>query len=215
MMRRLRRAVWLLSAALPVLAQAASLQVKVLDAAGAPLANAAVYAVPSAPSASATAPQATIDQVHRQFVPRVNVIQVGTAVSFPNSDNIRHSVYSFSPAKVFTLKLYSGKPSSPVVFDKPGVVVLGCDIHDSMVAFVLVVDTPYYARTDKSGLATLPDLPAGSYTLRAWHAPMQSEEDGVPLRVESSSPTPVTLRISADTNDVGAAASHDMADMGK
>lgn len=111
---------------------------------------------------------ASIDQVNKQFVPRISVIRSGTAVNFPNSDNIRHQVYSFSPPKTFTLKLYAGTPAAPVVFDKPGLVVLGCNIHDKMLAFVAVVDTPYFAKTDAAGHATF-DLPSGRYRLRVWH----------------------------------------------
>jgi plastocyanin len=111
---------------------------------------------------------AVIDQVDKRFVPRINVIRTGTVVTFPNSDHIRHQVYSFSPAKVFTLKLYAGSPSTPIIFDKPGLVVLGCNIHDKMLAFVGVVDTPYFAKTDAIGKAVL-NLPAGRYRLRVWH----------------------------------------------
>jgi len=164
---------------------AAELKVRVESAAGLPFAGAVVYATPLAPLPHGELPRATIDQVNRTFVPIDSVIQAGTAVAFPNSDNIRHSVYSFSPAKVFTLKLYAGTPSSPVMFDKPGVVVLGCNIHDSMVAWLLVVDTPYFARTDRSGVATLANLPPGDYRLRAWHSPMAEELAGEQLHVES------------------------------
>jgi plastocyanin len=164
-------------------AQGSSLRVQVRDPAGHPVVNAVVYAVPDRPTPRDTTPKAIIDQVNRRFVPRISVIQAGTAVVFPNSDNIRHSVYSFSPPKVFTLKLYAGEPASPVVFDKPGIVVLGCNIHDSMVAWVLVVDTPYFARTDGAGAATLSDLPPGNYTLRAWSNAMRQEATGEPLVV--------------------------------
>lgn len=120
--------------------------------------------------ARAEHPQTTvIDQLDKEFVPRVSVLQTGTPVEFPNSDNIRHQVYSFSPAKTFTLKLYSGRPGEPVVFDKPGVVVLGCNIHDHMIAWVVAVDTPWFARTDAHGQAALRELPAGSYQLSVWH----------------------------------------------
>ncbi len=84
-------------------------------------------------------------------MPRVTVVRTGTAVTFPNSDHIRHQVYSFSHAKIFTLKLYAGSPQHAVVFDQPGLVVLGCNIHDRMVAFVGVVDSPYFAKTDGFG----------------------------------------------------------------
>jgi plastocyanin len=111
---------------------------------------------------------ASIDQINKQFVPRVSVVRTGTAVSFPNSDNIRHQVYSFSPAKIFTLKLYAGLPSSPIMFDKPGLVVMGCNIHDNMVGYLGVVDTPYFAKTPASGTVTM-NLPAGRYRLQVWH----------------------------------------------
>ncbi len=100
---------------------------------------------------------------------RVLVVTTGTAVSFPNRDTVRHHVYSFSPTKTFEIKLYSGMAASPVVFDRAGIAVLGCNIHDDMVAWVVVVDTPYWARSDPAGATTLADVPAGSYRLRVWH----------------------------------------------
>lgn len=153
-----------------------SLSVLVQDAANSPLDNAVVYAEPlvklSTPHASAM-----IEQRGRQFNPLVSVVQVGTEVLFPNFDSVRHHVYSFSPAKNFELKLYSGVPASPVVFDKAGTVVLGCNIHDYMVAFIHVVDTPYFAKTDKSGKAILNHLPKGDYTLKVWHYALAKEKD--------------------------------------
>jgi plastocyanin len=174
------------------IAGATELQVTVQSTAGAPAPNAIVYATPRNPLTAING-KATIDQIDRQFVPRVSVIQTGTAVAFPNSDNIRHSVYSFSPSKVFTLKLYAGKPANPVVFDKPGIIVLGCNIHDNMLAWVLVVDTPYFARTDAAGIATLRNLSAGDYTLRAWREPMPAEPAGEPIHVEANSVVTHTL----------------------
>jgi plastocyanin len=124
---------------------------------------------PPAPGAAApTAATAVIDQVNKRFVPRVSVVRTGTSVTFPNSDHIRHQVYSFSSAKTFSLKLYAGSPKVDVVFDKPGLVVLGCNIHDTMVALVAVVDSPYFAKVTDSGGVTL-DLPAGHYRMRIWH----------------------------------------------
>jgi plastocyanin len=187
---------WLALATLGVQAVcAAELPVQVLTLRGAPLPDAVVYAVPSIPVTHGPLAVADIDQVNKQFVPRVSVLRAGTAVRFPNSDNIRHSVYSFSPAKVFQLKLYAGRTAAPVVFDKPGVVVLGCNIHDEMLAWVLVIDTPYVARTDASGSARLTGLTAGDYTLRVWHPPMQSEQDGEALHVDSAPLAPRTLKL--------------------
>lgn len=111
---------------------------------------------------------AAIDQVNKRFVPHVTILRTGTAVTFPNSDKIRHQVYSFSPAKSFDLKLYAGSPKEEIVFDKPGLVVLGCNIHDSMVGFVAVVDSPYFGKVPPSGELAV-DLPPGRYALRMWN----------------------------------------------
>jgi plastocyanin len=131
---------------------------------------------------------ATIDQIHKQFVPRVSVVRTGTSITFPNSDQIRHQVYSFSQPKVFSLKLYAGTAAVPVVFDKPGLVVLGCNIHDNMVAFVGVVDTPYFAKTPDSGTATV-NLPAGHYRLRLWHPDLAAAIAPLPIIVEAAAQT--------------------------
>ncbi|MCS4511292.1 methylamine utilization protein [Xylophilus ampelinus] len=160
---------------LPLAAHAAAAPVQVLDARGRPLADAVVYATPAGAKPAAAAPGATaaIDQIDREFVPLVSVIQTGTNVRFPNKDDVEHDIYSFSPAKRFEIKLYSGVPSKPVLFDKPGLVVLGCNIHDSMVAYVLVVETPYFGRTDKDGRFSFENLPAGSYRVAVWHYRMR------------------------------------------
>ena len=167
---------WLAALAALVLlaggAQAGTVQVDVSDAAGKPLADAVVF-LDSAEARKQVKPLVGVEmaQEKRQFVPGVLVVPVGTEVLFPNRDSVRHHVYSFSPAKKFELKLYSGTPSNPVLFDKSGVVTLGCNIHDQMVGWVLVVDTPYYARTPAAtGKAQLDNVPPGTYKLRTWHA---------------------------------------------
>ena len=149
---------------------AASLEAVVRDPSGKPVADTVIYA-----ASSTTPPEArpgktiAIEQVDREFVPYVSVIQTGTTVTFPNRDPILHHVYSFSPAKSFEIKLYSGKSPVEVLFDKPGVVTVGCNIHDWMIAYIMVVPTPYFARTDASGAARLRDLPPGTYEVRAWN----------------------------------------------
>ncbi len=155
---------------------AGELTVDVLDIAGAPIENAVVYAEPENKGLLPIAP-AIIEQRGKQFNPLVSVVQTGADVTFPNFDSVRHHVYSFSPAKTFELKLYSGVPANPVRFDKAGTVVLGCNIHDNMLAFIQVVDTPYFAKTNKSGKAILSDLPNGNYTLKAWHYALTKEKD--------------------------------------
>ncbi len=155
---------------------AADLTVDVLDSTGAPVENAVVYAEPEARLTLAKS-TAIIEQRSKQFNPLVSVVQTGTDITFPNFDSVRHHVYSFSPAKTFELKLYSGVPANPVKFDKAGTIVLGCNIHDYMVAFIKVVDTPYFTKTNKSGKALLRDLPPGNYNLRAWHYAQAKENE--------------------------------------
>jgi hypothetical protein len=107
-------------------------------------------------------------QQNIQFDPFVLVVPVGADVAFPNLDRVRHHVYSFSPAKTFELKLYGHDETRIVHFDKPGVVVLGCNIHDGMIAFIDVVQTPYVAKTDAQGVAVIHDIPAGSQSVSVW-----------------------------------------------
>ncbi|MBV8465781.1 MAG: methylamine utilization protein [Burkholderiales bacterium] len=150
-------------------AQAASVEIHLVDGAGKPLADAAAYLEPLGSKVPASKATAVIDQVDKEFVPLVTVMQTGTLVRFPNRDNIRHHVYSFSPAKTFDLPLYSGTKADPVLFDKPGQVVLGCNIHDWMIAYALVVDTPWFGKSNEQGLVKIDDIPPGEYTARAWH----------------------------------------------
>ena len=173
---------------------AAGLTIDVLDAAGVPIENAVVYAEPESKVSLPTA-AAIIEQRGKQFNPLVSVIQAGTEVTFPNHDSVRHHVYSFSPAKTFELKLYSGVPASPVKFDKAGTVILGCNIHDNMLAFIQVVDTPYFAITNKMGKATLPDLPNGHYTLKAWHYALAKEKDIYEKSIDIKSAQNVTVNL--------------------
>ena len=150
---------------------ATDLQVKVQDGTGRVLVDAVVFL--ESPSAKAAAkPQTGVEiaQVGKQFSPQITVVPVGSLVTFPNRDTVRHHVYSFSPAKTFELKLYTGTPSNPVQFERAGVVVLGCNIHDNMAAWILAVETPFYGKTSAAGTVTLEGVAPGNYKLRAWHA---------------------------------------------
>jgi plastocyanin len=149
-------------------AHATPVTVTVATSSGDPAVDAIVVLDPLDSAVPGTAATVVIDQVNKRFVPHVSVVRTGTSVTFPNSDHIRHQVYSFSSAKTFSLKLYAGSPQVDVVFDKPGLVVLGCNIHDTMVAFVGVVDSPYFGKITPTGAVTL-DLPAGRYRMRIWH----------------------------------------------
>ena len=164
-------------------AVAAPIVVQVNDDKGQPIADAVVYATSAATAAAANTPSAAgtppagivIDQIKRMFVPMVSVVQKGGAVSFPNKDNFEHDVYSFSQGNAFKLNLYHGVTAKPVHFDHAGLVVMGCSIHDQMVAYLMVVDTPYYAKTDAAGKATL-DVPgAQSYKVTVWDHRMPTD----------------------------------------
>jgi len=156
---------------------AATVTVQVLDVTGAPVPNAVVYAEPAGGQAvPKSLKQAEVEQKDVKFFPLVSVVQVGTPILFPNHDKVRHHVYSFSPAKTFELKLYSGVPTSPIVFDKVGTVVLGCNIHDQMVAYVQVVNTPFFGKTDMAGRVKLDGLVNGKYALKAWYFKMAPNE---------------------------------------
>lgn len=148
----------------------ASLSVQVNDSAGKPLADVVVVADAQAGVAMPRLMNAgEVAQRGLKFMPLVSVIQTGSRVAFPNFDKVKHHIYSFSPAKKFDQKLYSGVAAAPQVFDKAGVVVLGCNIHDRMVSYIKVVDSPYFAKTGADGVARI-ELPANAkYTVSAWH----------------------------------------------
>jgi plastocyanin len=176
-------------------ANAATVDALVLNAKGQPVPDAAVVLYPLLPSAPRPHAAATIEQRGSEFIPHVTVVQAGTAIEFPNNDTIKHHAYSFSAAKKFEIKLYAGKPGQPLIFDQPGEVVIGCNIHDWMEAYVLVVDSPYFARTASDGSAVIPKVPAGSYRLQLWHPQQKARQ--APSEVEIS-PSPARLRLVLD-----------------
>ena len=174
------------------LVAAATLTVDVRNARGAPMQDAVVYAMREGRDGGAPARRtAVMDQKNRMFVPHVLPVQTGTAVEFPNSDDIRHQVYSFSEPKKFQLPLYTGTPANPIVFDKPGVVILGCNIHDRMSAYIIVVDTPYFAMTGRDGRVTLSNLGAGRYVVHVWHPDFKT--DAAPLTLGASEQRDLTF----------------------
>jgi plastocyanin len=174
---------------------AATLTVQVLDAGGAGLADTVIYAEPEG-GAPRTAAPGEIAQKGLKFIPLVTVVQTGSKIFFPNRDRVRHHIYSYSPAHKFDQKLYSGEAAPPQLFDKPGTVVLGCNIPDKMLAFVKVVDTPYFAKSDASGVAHL-DLPAGKYTVKAWHYNTAGGlTPELPLQIKAGeTPAPLDFRL--------------------
>src|SRR5262245_17486040 len=166
-------------------ASAADLRASVRDHEGKPVPDAVVVALrEGAPPAAAPGRADQVEQIDLEFVPHVKAIQVGTAVAFPNRDQVRHHVYSFSPANRFELPLYLGTPARPVVFDQPGIVTIGCNIHDWMLGYIYVSPSPHFATTGADGAALLGGLPAGSYTLQVWHPRLAAGEEKTRRRVE-------------------------------
>lgn len=143
------------------------LTITVLDTQGQPLADAVVELQGAEGMVHGTGSRA-MDQVNLQFAPYVLIVQQGQSVSFPNSDNIRHHVYSFSSAKTFEIKLYAAHPGAPLVFDQPGVVVLGCNIHDGMIGYIYVAGFGPVGKTDSEGLLSI-QAPPGFARLAVWH----------------------------------------------
>ncbi|MEP7298902.1 MAG: methylamine utilization protein [Burkholderiales bacterium] len=155
--------------------QAATVTVNLHLPGGAPVEDAVVW-LEGAPGADKLSGRPVeIQQIDQEFTPFVTVVATGTRVLFPNRDKVKHHVYSFSPAKSFEIQLYSGTPTEPVVFDKAGVVAMGCNIHDWMLAYVVVVDSPWFAKSAGDGRAQLTGLPPGHYTLHIWH-PFQKSD---------------------------------------
>ncbi|MGH6649005.1 methylamine utilization protein [Aquabacterium sp.] len=175
-------------------AQAAPQAILVTNEAGQPMAQAAVAVYVK--GARATAPAgatANMAQKGRAFQPTMLVVQTGTPVLFPNFDTVRHHVYSFSAAKKFEIKLYAGTPAAPVVFDKAGTATLGCNIHDQMLGYIHVVDTPYFGVTGSDGQLTL-DLPAGDHRAQVWWPALGETHPGVEQVLKAGGPA-VALRV--------------------
>lgn len=161
--------------ALPV--SAASLDVRAFNKSGEAMTDAVIYATPVGAGAATTPAHndvATIAQDHLQFTPYVTVVQLGSQIKFPNYDKVEHHVKSFSPAKEFEIKPYEKTTPPPILFDKSGVVIIYCLIHEWMRAYVYVVDTPYFGKSEANGEVAFNDLPPGTYEIRAWHPDMGS-----------------------------------------
>jgi len=183
----------------PTVAEAGDIHALVNDQDNRPVEDAVVVAVPEGQSvaAPARAGREVVDQVNKEFVPYVKPSIVGSQVNFPNKDNIRHHVYSFSPAKTFELPLYVGTPATPVLFDRRGVVTIGCNIHDWMIAHIYVAETPYFGKTGRDGKVRLENLPPGRYAVRVWHPRMQGAEESTSraLTVDRAGSTDVAWQL--------------------
>lgn len=140
--------------------------------------NAVVYLEPTKKTAFPPPGEpAIMDQVNLNFVPHVLPVVSGTKVLFPNSDKIRHSVFSLNKTKKFDFGTYPPGTEKSIVCDQPGVISILCYIHHDMSAYIVVLETPYYSLTNNEGEFDIPSVPAGDYKLRIWH----EEKDDVSL----------------------------------
>jgi plastocyanin len=177
-------------------ANAAQLQLDLKSPDGRPVADAVVSFMPAAGvygPVKLDTPREMAQQ-NTTFVPHVLLVPVGAVVSFPNRDHVRHHVYSFSAAKRFELKLYGQEQSRTVEFDKPGVVALGCNIHDKMSAYIIVIDTPFAAQSDSSGRVSLKNVPDGPGVLTIWAEGLKAPDSQLVQRM--------TLRGQRETTQV-------------
>ncbi len=144
--------------------------------------------------------EAIIDQIDREFVPPAISVPVNTRVLFPNQDDIRHHVYSFSSAKSFELPLYKGMPARPIRFPRPGIVTIGCNIHDWMIAHIYVVDAAIHGLTDAEGVWEAAHVPSGRYGVEIWHHGMDEERQAMDeIRVEPGEPVGLDVTVQIDS----------------
>ena len=162
--------------ALPTAAE--SVSAKIVDGKGKAVEDAVLLVYPESGGGSTGKPATVdVDQVNKTFVPHVSAVRVGTPIRFPNHDQIRHHVYSFSPAKTFEIPLYKGVPAEAILFDQPGVVTLGCNIHDWMQGYVLVTDAAHFAVSDDDGRVVVEGVPAGAARVRVWHPNLKGKPE--------------------------------------
>ena len=153
---------------------------------GAPLANAVITAPGDFPAGwTPEADSLVVAQEDLQFTPFVAAAPAGVEIGFPNRDRVRHHVYSFARGNRFELELYGRDQARSVRFETPGVVPLGCNIHDDMLAFIRIVETPHYAVTDAAGTARLTGLPAGPVTITVWHPYATAPDEMIRIQAEA------------------------------
>ncbi|WP_289027838.1 methylamine utilization protein [uncultured Paraglaciecola sp.] len=146
-----------------------------------------------------TAPEelAIMDQVDTQFLPHILIVQQDARVIFPNSDSIKHHVYSFSTAKTFELQLYKDLRAEPLLFSNTGIVELGCNIHDWMLGYIFVADTPYFAKTDAHGKVIL-DVPEGEYVVKVWNPRFQEKDEVLALNMTVPTEGSMVVKLNND-----------------
>lgn len=190
------------SVACATAADAATVEVSVVDQKGTPAANAVVTLAPDAAQiASHVRARSVIDQQHETFLPLVVVVRKGGEVVFTNNDTTMHQVYSFSAIKQFQFEIDRSQVSKPVIFDKAGVAAIGCNIHDGMVAYVFAADAPFAAVTDAGGHVEFRDVPDGAWHASVWHPFLKAGKQPAPsaLAVAGNSSLTMSAPLSASS----------------
>lgn len=171
---------------------AATLHIKVIDAEQKPLPYTVIELINNQYPAVPEPAGAQVIQQDLNFQPFVSLVPQGTLVEFPNLDKTRHHVYSFSKTKAFELRLYAGKPEAPVLFDQAGVVTLGCNIHDNMLAYIYVSHSRFSVMTDANGEAHFNDIPEADFQLAVWH----------PWQKQPQLPQDISIRAGEQQKDI-------------
>ena len=184
---------------LPSIAQAGDLELHVVDQMGKPVADAVVTVKPAAglPNRPITFPWPfTMVQQNIAFNPHVLIVPVGATVPFPNKDNVRHHIYSFSKPARFNMKLYGQDEVPTYTFRTAGAVALGCNIHDKMSGFIKVVDTPYAAKSGHDGTVRVTGMPGGNATVTIWHPMLRAPDNEMVMQVALGASGTVTRPMS-------------------
>lgn len=172
-----------------------ALDLSIRDAeSGEPLAQ-AVISVPAAEDAQALDQPAVMAQRDRSFSPHLLVVPAGTVVDFPNLDNTQHHVYSFSPAKTFNIELYADHPEAPVVFDTPGIVELGCNIHDRMRGYIYVTGSAQTVTSGAAGIARIEPPGGGAFEIRVWHERLMDNTQPQTITIDAGAESPYVISL--------------------
>jgi plastocyanin len=195
-------ALWRLLPLLALPCSGAELQVQATDQKEQPVTALVVWLEPldaPVPTADPAALAATVEQVDEEFNPYTIAVRTGTKVTFPNRDAVQHHVYSLSKPARFEIPLHGGDETESVVLDRPGLVPIGCNIHDWMLSYIVVVDTPWFGTTGESGTWELAGLPDGRYKLSAWHPRLRkTDEREITLASDGTNRIDLTLKLRAD-----------------
>lgn len=173
------------------------LSIKVSDKNGQPITSAVVTLKSNTLNTTKVNSNAEMAQRNRQFDPHILIVQQGSNVSFPNYDNMKHHIYSFSDTKRFEMEVIQGVANKPELFDKAGVVELGCNVHDWMQGYIYVSASPYFSSTNETGSAIIEVPQNGNYELTIWHPRIDNEQKGLTRSILVDDKVQLTVQVDA------------------